>query len=204
MHDDDVRIDGSTILTASGLYVDPLGLRPEDVRIEDVAHHLSNQCRYSGATSRFYSVAEHSCRAAYYVHTLGRNGRTREGQAVVERWALLHDAAEAYLQDMVRPLKDDPELGAAYREAEERAMRVVAERFGLPWPMPDVVRQADLALLALERRELMPPNGRWAILDGVEPAALGWDDDDRHAELGWTPDEARVAVLTWAAVLGLA
>lgn len=154
-------IDGSVILTVSGRYVNPLDLKVEDIVIEDVAHALSNQCRYTGHTRGFYSVAQHSVLVAKRLRKLGESEE-------VQRVGLLHDATEAYLQDVARPLKVDPYFGKAYRGAEGRAERVVAEAFGLPFPWPPVVKQVDTEILAQERRELMPPNGRWKILDGVE------------------------------------
>jgi uncharacterized protein len=71
-------------------------------------------------------------------------------------WALLHDAAEAYLGDMAGTLKvTDSPLGVAYREAEERVMRVIATRFGLAWPEPPAVAVADRSMLVAEFRSLM-------------------------------------------------
>ena len=125
----------------------PLDPRANEVRIEDIAHHLSLLCRFNGAVRRFYSVAQHSVLVS---------------EAIVHeqaRWGLLHDAAEAYVGDMVRPLKlSMPD----YRAAEERVMRAVAERFGLTWPEPPAVKVADNALLMTERRDLMaPPPAPW-------------------------------------------
>lgn len=156
------QIDGCTILVRSGIYVNPLNLSPADIRIGDIAHALGNQCRFSGHTSRFYSVAEHCVRVA---RLLDYEGYSRE----IRLWGLLHDAAEAYLVDLPRPLKRDPVFGAFYRDAEERAMRAVIERFGLTPDEPAAVKHADLTLLATERRDLMPSRGDWAVLDGVEP-----------------------------------
>ena len=156
------RIDGASILTHAGLYVNPLDLQPEQVLTEDIAHALSNQCRYTGHTETFYSVGEHVVRCTRWL---------REQGAPLEdlRWCLMHDASEAYLVDIPRPLKVDPYFGKAYRGAEDRAMRVICDVYGLPHKMPDAVKEADMKLLATERRDLMPPNGQWAILDGIDP-----------------------------------
>ena len=83
------------------------------------------------------------------------------------RWGLMHDAAEAYLGDMVRPLKRSmPE----YRKAEERLMRVIADQFGLSWPMPSEILDIDLVLLVIEQRDLMgKPPKPWASVAGIEP-----------------------------------
>jgi uncharacterized protein len=171
-----VKIAGRTILTASGRYVDPLDLRPEDVCIEDIAHALSNQCRFTGHTRVFYSVAEHSVRVARAVLDTGH-----PWQSVA--WALLHDAPEAYLVDLPRPLKHDDEIGAPFRRAEARAMATIAETFGLPGEEPAAVKHYDLTLLATERRDLMPPGGDWSVLDAYPPL--------RETIVPLTPAEAR-------------
>lgn len=174
-----VRIDGTTILTWSGRYVNPLDLRPEDVSLDDIAHALSNQCRFSGHTSDFYSVANHSVLVCELLVERGC-------QADTCLWGLLHDASEAYLVDLPSPLKQSAELGVAYLRVEERAMLAVAEAFALPWPIPETVHEADLALLAAERRDLMPPQGEWAVIAGVTP----WPPEQI---VPWTPGVARHA-----------
>lgn len=134
---------GDWVGTWSGRAFWPLDPRPEELSIEDIAHHLSLQCRWAGATSEFYSVAEHSVRVARLLPP----GLRLAG--------LLHDAAEAYLLDLPRPLKRAPEL-RAYADAEERLQRAVARRWGLPHPLPAAVKEADDILLATELRDLLP------------------------------------------------
>ena len=129
---------GDWILTYSGIEFWPLDPRPEDVRIEDIAHALSMQCRFAGHCDRFYSVAEHSIRVADLV--------PREDKL----WALLHDASEAYLVDLPRPIKRHSEIGKHYRIAEDVVMEVIARKFGLP-PEPMSIQRADKAMLCVER-----------------------------------------------------
>lgn len=74
-----------------------LDIRPEHICIEDIAHSLSNICRYGGHCKQFYSVAEHS------IACCDRMGNGED--ASVRLWALLHDAAEAYIGDICKPLK---------------------------------------------------------------------------------------------------
>ena len=69
-------------------------------------------------------------------------------------WGLLHDATEAYLVDLPRPLKQLPEF-AAYREAERRLQRAVAVRFGLPPDQPASVTEADDTMLWIEAHSLL-------------------------------------------------
>ena len=142
------------IATRHGHKVRPLDLDPDEVDIRDIAHALSNLCRFTGHTPVLYSVAQHSILVASYVvpeHRLA---------------ALLHDASEAYLCDLARPMKRLPEF-AFYREAEDRAMGVIAKKFGFAWPMAPEVEAADLLLLATEGRDLMP--ARYADWDIKPP-----------------------------------
>jgi hypothetical protein len=147
----------STIHVRSGLMVNPLDLRTEDVRIEDIAHALGNQCRFSGHTREFYSVAEHSVRASRIV------------APEFAYDALMHDAAEAYLQDMARPLKNEPRFGQAYRGAEARVERVIGEALGVTFPMPVEVKAADEIMLVTEARDLMHGTEGWSHFTDVEP-----------------------------------
>lgn len=137
------------IETRSGLRFCPLEPNVADINIDDIAHALSHQCRFSGHTRVHYSVAEHSVRVS---ELLEKRGYPR----IVQLWGLLHDASEAYLVDLPQPLKADAVLGPAYRAAEERLMVAVCHRFGLPLTEPPAVREADLVLLATEARDLMP------------------------------------------------
>jgi hypothetical protein len=149
---------GDWLCTASGRQFWPLDPRADEIRVEDIAHALARSCRFLGHCSRFYSIAEHSLLVAR--HTVGDEATRLR--------ALLHDAAEAYLPDMPRPLKHLPEF-AWYRETERRIMDAVCERFGLELEEPASVKAADLRALATEARELMPRVSvdRWASIDGV-------------------------------------
>ena len=140
---------GNWIQTFLGNRFFPMDPRPSDFRIEDIAHALSNLCRYAGHCKSFYSVAQHSVIVSEEV------GKT------FDRWTmegLLHDASEAYLVDVPRPVKHDPAL-AGYRQIEKVMESVIAEAFNLTYPWPDIVKLYDDAVLMTERRDLMatPP-----------------------------------------------
>ena len=137
------------IETYTGKKFFPLDPRVDDIVIDDIAHALSHQCRFSGHTARFYSVAEHCVRVSEYIE---KRGYDRTAQM----WGLMHDASEAYLVDLPSPLKALDGLGSAYRIAERNLMLVICERFGLPAVQPECVTEADLRLLATEARDLMP------------------------------------------------
>lgn len=129
------------IQTATGRVFYPLDPRPEEIFIEDIAHALSNLCRYGGHCRDFYSVAQHSVlvsRALPDEHKL---------------WGLLHDATEAYLVDVPRPIK---RFLGGYEVAEDRLHVVIAERFGLPPEIPAEVKRVDNAILVDEMNQLMP------------------------------------------------
>lgn len=136
------------IETYTGKRFRPLDPVVADICIEDIAHALSNQCRFSGHTKMHYSVAEHSVRVTWLLQVQGHDIRT-------QLWGLLHDASEAYLVDLPSPLKHSPEF-LSYRIAEKELMFAVCERFDLPLEEPEVVRYADAVLLATEARDLMP------------------------------------------------
>ncbi len=108
------------IFTFSGKTIRPLHPAPDDIDIRDIAHALSNCGRFTGHTRDFCSVAEHCVRVSLLVpEELALEG-------------LLHDASEAYLADIARPIKRDEEF-AFYLEVEARLEDAIAERFGLPF-----------------------------------------------------------------------
>lgn len=136
------------IETFTGKRFQPLAPKFADICIEDVAHALSNQCRFSGHVRHFYSVAEHSVRVSRFV-------AATTNDVGLQLWGLLHDASEAFLVDLPTPLKVHPALGEEYKRAERRVMRAVCKRFGLPPRQPSIVHVADARLLATEVRDLM-------------------------------------------------
>jgi hypothetical protein len=134
---------GDWIQTYTGRQFWPLDPRPDEIFIEDIAHSLSNQCRYSGHCESFYSVAQHSVLVSWAV------------PQEYAMWGLLHDAAEAYLVDLPRPLKRFSEMGTLYRGIEAQLMLQVCSRFGLDIVEPECVKYADNVLLMTEKRDLM-------------------------------------------------
>jgi hypothetical protein len=139
-----VKKTPSLIYTYGGGTFDPINPNPDEVDLEVVAHHLSNQCRWTGAVTRFYSVAEHCVLASMITPTLK---------------CLLHDASEAYLSDIARPVKRSPEF-SAYMVIEDRLEKAIAEHFGLEMPMlSDGVKYADEAMLWQEAKTLVPHLG---------------------------------------------
>lgn len=136
---------GDWLQTYTGKQVYPMDPRPEEIDIRDIAHSLSMQCRYAGHCLSFYSVAEHSVLVSHWVAAKGY-GRDASLKA------LLHDATEAYLVDVPRPVK--PFL-TGYKDAEAKLWRVIAHSFGLTSFMPDIVHEADNRILWDEKAQNM-------------------------------------------------
>lgn len=123
------------IRTFTGLYVNPLQLRPDDINVRDVAHHLANICRYTGACPTFYSVAQHSV----YVSSLMWSAY-RAAEAAMA--GLLHDAAEAYFNDLASPVKHDPRM-QWYRDLEHEATAMIFKLYNVDPKWLPLTKAAD-------------------------------------------------------------
>lgn len=152
--------------TFVGVAFRPLHPDPDLVDARDLAHHLAAVNRYTGATAWPYSVGEHACRVAREVwERATAAGASDLDRALLALAALLHDGSEAYLNDMVRPLKHAPEL-AAYRAAERPVQAAVYAAFGLPATadLHPWIKDADNALLTAEAPALLGyPPGPWGL-----------------------------------------
>lgn len=145
----------SQILTATGKRFDLYEPDTDLIDPRDVAHSLAHLCRFNGHTREFYSVAQHACMVADLMPEQDKLA------------ALLHDAAEAYIGDMVQPLK---QWMYAYQDVEQWIWERICTRFNLNPELPASVRHADLVALATERRDLMPADpATWDCLIGIEP-----------------------------------
>jgi len=143
------------VSTFSGNRFYPLRPHIDRVAIEDIAHGLAYQCRFNGQTKTFYSIAQHSLIVASLVPPPLRLA------------ALLHDAAEAYLGDMVKPLKV---LMPEFAALEDQVTAIIAATYGIDFSDYAPIKRADLIALATEKRDLMPHSvERWAYLDGIAP-----------------------------------
>ena len=137
----------SFIKTFSGKHFYYDRINKDDIVINDIAVSLSNICRFAGHLSHFYSVAQHAVLCS---------------QLVPQEFAfeaLMHDATEAYCQDIPAPLK---RLLPDYKRMEEKIDAVIREKYELPPVMSTPVKYADLIMLA--------PN---AVISGLMMALYG-------------------------------
>lgn len=147
---------GPYIQTFTGKRFYPLDIQPGDIDLEDIAHALSNICRFTGHTKHFYSVAQHSVLVSYLV----------PGQHALA--GLLHDASEAYLTDIAKPIKMLAEL-SEYEALEGSVMQAIAIEFGFDYPLHESIKTADGRMLFTEKRDLLPVNLDWGY--ELEPYA---------------------------------
>lgn len=133
-----VKINPNAILIHSGILFDVFNPKDEDIKIEDIAHSLSNVCRYGGHSPKFYSVAQHCVICSY------EEGTTKEKLEF-----LLHDASEAYLSDMPRPIKKNM---PNYVEMEDNLLALIFKKFELNFPLSKKVHNVDDSVLAYEYR----------------------------------------------------
>lgn len=121
----------------SGRRLDLLDPTPVDIEIEDIAHGLAFVARWNGQTrgDHAYSVAEHSLLVEAIF--------ARQNPGIAARWrlaALLHDAPEYVIGDMISPVK--AAIGPAYAELDQRLTAAVHRRFGLPAVLPAAIKRA--------------------------------------------------------------
>lgn len=142
------------MVTYTGRSFYPLDPRPEEVDIEDIAHALSNICRFGGHTKYFYPVSQHCVLVSRFCSKRNR------------LWGLLHDAPEAYAGDIIRPIK--PHL-SGYSRIEDSIMKAICQRFGLRPNMPQEVKKIDNQILLNEREVLITPSATPWKLETKEP-----------------------------------
>lgn len=141
---------GDWIYTYTGRRFYPIDPRPEDIELRDIAHALAHLCRFTGHTKKHYSVAEHCC----HIHD--------HAPDELRPWALMHDASEAYIGDMSRPLKRGcGDVGRLYSEVEHGIMVAVAEKFGLTPTMPGTIHALDDQMLVTEADQAFPVPAHW-------------------------------------------
>lgn len=127
---------------------------PESIKIQDIAHGLSQICRFSGQCSHFYSVAQHSLNMAIELHKRGCGPR-------LQLLGLIHDATEAYVGDIPSPIK---QLIPAYQEIEKRLQKAIWTGLHITPPVQwekDIIKRTDELLLGYEAQNLMVCRDSW-------------------------------------------
>lgn len=177
---------GSWIQTASGKRFFPVDPRIEDVDPRDIAHALSLNCRYTGHVKHHFSVAQHCLMVMDLVSDAAKPH------------ALLHDASEAYLSDVSRPVKRHPKM-EGYREIEYVLQRLIYRRFGLSPEEPQEVARADREVLWVEANALLAPlHPDWVKSFKTDDITLR-----RGRVPKWTPEKAEREWLKAFKKLGL-
>jgi len=149
---------GEWFVTYTGRRFYPFDPRVADIDIKDIAHSLSLQTRWLGHCKTHYSIASHSLACA-------RVAEMGAQPPEVVRWCFMHDASEAYVGDVIRPIKrslwvaDGPNTVEdirmfPFKTVEDRIHKLIAERFKLPWSMPAMVHEIDNRMLMTEALHL--------------------------------------------------
>lgn len=145
--------DGITLLDGTTFNFDHPE-NAENINISVIGTALSNICRFAGQLPYFYSVAQHAVNVSRIVPP--EHAFT----------GLMHDTAEAFTNDIVKPLKHKVPF---FAEVEERIERDMARRFGFTYPLPEAVHLADRQMLGLEMTEIRGMKASdWQHLNGIE------------------------------------
>jgi uncharacterized protein len=131
-----------TLRTYTGLYINVVSPDPDMINIIDIAHHLSLINRWCGASEEGISVAQHSIIVSEFI----------DGPPKLKLLGLLHDATEAYMQDIPSPIKA---LFPAYITVEHHLMSVIAKKFDLEYPFPEEIKIKDRKVLEIEWKSII-------------------------------------------------
>ena len=163
----------NTMLTRDGTYLDLADPKQSQIEFNSIATGLSRECRFGRQCEPFYSVAEHCVLGAERIDSW-------EGKLAF----LLHDAHEAYMGDMPKPLKN---MLPGYSVIANRLQSVINARFGVQEGWEDKIREIDRLMLVSEKSQLFPNDGHtW-------PGFGDFKQEDLVRILCWDPEDARVA-----------
>ena len=172
MHEPRVEMGVKSVIpTFTGKKFDIFRPKAELVEILDIAHGLSQECRYAAQASRFYSVAEHSVAVSRWAETLAsKAGHPYSVTNRIALWGLIHDASEAYgLRDLPPPIVSNAPWGAAYKLSHSVVMKAVCERFALQSAMPGEVVEADIRMVTTEWKTLIHESIPYSFYKEKEP-----------------------------------
>ena len=166
----------SWMQTYTGKKFYPFAPKIGDVDIEDIAHALSLQCRYAGHCNNFYSVAQHSVLGVWLMDD-------ENELSSYQKLFLMHDAPEAYIGDMIRPMKV---YSPAYKETEEAVNAVVMRAFDLPSEMPPLIKHYDNVMCTWEKKYLLPNADEWHNMPDISNISM-----TEQPIRSWTPVKAK-------------
>ncbi len=180
----------SAMETFSGKMFDVFDPDPNEIDIFDIAHHLALMTRFNGGCKWHYSIAQHSIKCSDRAVDYHYQRPSEEKLALA---LLMHDAAEAYVGDIVRPIK---RTLTDFAVIENGVMDAINTRFDLPRVSEirgykNAVKEVDNRMLVTEKLQLMNPKVRWAIEDIFEPYELELDQ--------WQPRVAEMLFLSYFA-----
>jgi hypothetical protein len=163
---------GSWLQTITGKRVSVLAPQPEEIFIEDIIPSISKQCRFNGHCNVFYSVAQHCVLGAQFAL---HHWKSKD----VAKEFLLHDATEAYMGDLIRPVKVMlPEFGVV----EAGFWKAISSKFGLPFEHTEKCQLLDNIMVTWEKRDLLPQSEVWPNLPDITEYNLsvidGWSWED--------------------------
>lgn len=162
------KVCANGLLTNSKVVFNVLDPKAEDLRLEDIAHALSNLCRYGGHCPQFYSVAQHVVLCSYF-----------DGTPLQQLKYLHHDDSEAFLVDMPRPIKKNL---SQYIDIEDRLQAVIFPWLGLEYPFTEDVHHVDDTMLRIEYKAFF-----WDETDYLE--------ENKPEFEFWSPQESKVRYL---------
>ena len=171
---------GDWIETFSGIQFWSLDPKREDVKIEDIAHSLCHLCRFAGHSKTFYSVGRHSENCRRVAERLTRDLSLSDSYRL-QLLALIHDAAEAYIGDLPRPIK---QFIPQFKEIEQSVEAIVYEALGIEPPTEDearFVKNIDNYMLCIEGRILTRNMHNWTDLI-IEDCPLQLEEEDHNYE----------------------
>jgi len=142
--------------TFSGRRVSVMNPRPEQISLGDIANSISKQCRFNGHCDDFYSVAQHC--------VLGANFALKHFTPQVAKEFLLHDATEAFVGDLIRPVK---RMIPQFSEVEAGFWKAISAKFGLPEVHSAEVHDLDNIMVTWEKRDLLPNSEDWPNLPDI-------------------------------------
>ena len=148
----------------SGEFLDIFNSNISKINIKDIAHALSQICRFAGHSKKFYSVAQHSILVSFLAEKIAKDNKI-----IVAKWGLLHDSVEFATNDLPRPIK---KAIPVFSQIEENFLKVIAQKYNLPLIMPKEIRMADDIMLMTEKKYLLKKSKeKWELENKVKPLA---------------------------------